>query len=194
MYSRCDRPVREEFYDILSSRASLVGATVDALGACQGQSAGEHPSADTRRANRHKSGWHDDAVEVYRDYAFVVAFENVKEEGYFTEKLVNPLLAGSVPIYWGWEGVGDIMDGVVVCGDDLVECADRVVELWVGGGWKELARRGRKQREEVMLEWFGWEVGEGRVVEEIKEAFRLAGGLGGGGGVKITCCAFVRKM
>ncbi|GMI40647.1 hypothetical protein TrCOL_g10021 [Triparma columacea] len=181
MYSRCDRPVREEFYDILSSRASLVGATVDVLGACQGQSAGEHPSADTRRANRHKSGWHDDAVEVYRDYAFVVAFENVKEEGYFTEKLINPLLAGSVPIYWGWEGVGDIMDGVVACGEDLVECADRVVELWVGGGWKELARRGRKQREEVMLEWFGWEVGEGRVVEEIKEAFRLAGGLGGGG-------------
>jgi hypothetical protein len=181
MYSRCDRPVRESFYDILSSKASLVGVSVDALGACGGLKNGETPAALERRKKRHGSGWHDEAVEVYRDYAFVVSFENVKEDGYFTEKVVNPVLAGSVPVYWGWEGVKEVLDGVVVCGEDLEACADEVVELWVGGAWKEVSRRGRNQNAGKMVEWFGWEIGEGRVVEEIKEAFRLAGGVGGVG-------------
>lgn len=105
MYARCDRPAREHFFDLLSSRAAMVGETVDALGACK--SGGR----DERRRNRYKDGWHDEAVEVYEDYAFVVAFENTKAEGYVTEKIVNAFLAGAVPIYWGWEGVnGEVFE------------------------------------------------------------------------------------
>ena len=32
---------------------------------------------------------------------FTIAFENVSEPGYATEKIIQPLLAGSIPIYWG---------------------------------------------------------------------------------------------
>ncbi len=36
-----------------------------------------------------------------RDYRFVISFENSSSPGYTTEKLVEPLLTGSIPIYWG---------------------------------------------------------------------------------------------
>jgi len=35
------------------------------------------------------------------DYRMNLAFENTRSEGYITEKLVEPLLAGCIPIYWG---------------------------------------------------------------------------------------------
>ncbi|NBV52362.1 MAG: hypothetical protein EBR83_02330, partial [Verrucomicrobia bacterium] len=35
------------------------------------------------------------------DYKFTLAFENSVSDGYTTEKLVEPMLAGSLPIYWG---------------------------------------------------------------------------------------------
>lgn len=34
-------------------------------------------------------------------YKFTIAFENTSQPGYVTEKLFDPLQAGSVPIYWG---------------------------------------------------------------------------------------------
>jgi hypothetical protein len=40
-------------------------------------------------------------VAFLREYKFTIAFENCEQPGYTTEKLVQPMLALSVPIYWG---------------------------------------------------------------------------------------------
>lgn len=37
----------------------------------------------------------------FADYKFVIAFENASYPGYTTEKIVDVMLAGAVPIYWG---------------------------------------------------------------------------------------------
>jgi len=42
-----------------------------------------------------------DKLKTIADYRFTIAFENVKSYGYVTEKLLEPLAAGSTPIYWG---------------------------------------------------------------------------------------------
>lgn len=39
-------------------------------------------------------------------YKFIIAFENSRSSGYTTEKLVDAMLAGGVPIYWGNPEVG----------------------------------------------------------------------------------------
>lgn len=39
--------------------------------------------------------------DFIRQYKFTIAWENTYGEGYATEKLAEPLMAGSVPIYWG---------------------------------------------------------------------------------------------
>lgn len=40
-------------------------------------------------------------LEFIKDYQFNIACENSSSAGYITEKLIDPLLAGSIPIYWG---------------------------------------------------------------------------------------------
>ncbi len=40
-------------------------------------------------------------LEILEQSLFTIAFENQIAEGYVTEKLLEPLLAGSIPIYWG---------------------------------------------------------------------------------------------
>ena len=39
--------------------------------------------------------------ELYKDYKFVISFENTRAEDYLTEKLLLALTGNSVPIYWG---------------------------------------------------------------------------------------------
>ncbi len=45
--------------------------------------------------------YNDLAVQAYAPYRFVLSIENTWSDGYATEKLVNPILAHSVPLYWG---------------------------------------------------------------------------------------------
>jgi hypothetical protein len=40
-------------------------------------------------------------VNFLKSYKFTIAFENTEQPGYTTEKLVQPMLADSIPIYWG---------------------------------------------------------------------------------------------
>ena len=40
-------------------------------------------------------------VNFLRNYKFTIAFENSLMDGYTTEKLIQPLMAGSIPIYYG---------------------------------------------------------------------------------------------
>lgn len=42
-----------------------------------------------------------DKLAFLKDYRFNLAFENSQSTGYVTEKLIEPLLMGCIPIYWG---------------------------------------------------------------------------------------------
>ncbi|MBI4757369.1 MAG: glycosyltransferase [Betaproteobacteria bacterium] len=42
-----------------------------------------------------------DKLEFIRRHKFVIAFENESHPGYTTEKIVEPMQVGSLPIYWG---------------------------------------------------------------------------------------------
>lgn len=74
-----------------------------------------------------------DKQAFLRDYKFTIAFENESHPGYTTEKIVEPMLADSIPIYWGDPLVGRDFDSRSFLSahdsrslDDLV---DRVVEV-----------------------------------------------------------------
>ena len=51
-------------------------------------------------------GW-DAKVQFLRRYKFNLAFENESHEGYTTEKIYDPMMARSVPIYWGNPRIAD---------------------------------------------------------------------------------------
>lgn len=42
-----------------------------------------------------------DKMLFIKDYRFVLSFENASHPGYTTEKIVEPILADCIPIYWG---------------------------------------------------------------------------------------------
>jgi glycosyltransferase involved in cell wall biosynthesis len=47
----------------------------------------------------------------YRNYKFVIAFEDVADTDYVTDKFYDPLLAGSVPVYLGAPNIEDFAPG-----------------------------------------------------------------------------------
>jgi hypothetical protein len=51
---------------------------------------------------------HQPRLDLYRRYKFTLAFENSFTTDYVTEKLYEPLAAGSVPVYRGTDDVADL--------------------------------------------------------------------------------------
>lgn len=46
--------------------------------------------------------------EVLSNYKFSICYENAKNiPGWITEKIFDSFFAGSVPVYWGWQGVSE---------------------------------------------------------------------------------------
>lgn len=78
--------------------------------------------------------WHKGKLDFIKDYKFTIAFENCSFDGYTTEKMLDPLAAHSVPIYWGNPSVTkDFDEAAFICGngyeDKLDELVKRVIEL-----------------------------------------------------------------
>lgn len=64
----------------------------------------------------------DGKLAVLRDCLFTIAFENRISPGYVTEKLLHPLQAGSIPIYWGArEALSDFNPDAFVYAPDFEE-------------------------------------------------------------------------
>lgn len=87
---------RNDFFHQLSKTYKQV----DALG----KSCNSNPNQSTDRTvyKPGKITYNDLAVQKYKNYKFVIAIENtVGLQGYITEKIINPMLAGAIPIYWG---------------------------------------------------------------------------------------------
>ncbi|MEZ4795940.1 MAG: glycosyltransferase family 10 [Flavobacteriaceae bacterium] len=45
-------------------------------------------------------------AEFIKDYKFVISFENSSQDGYTTEKILEPIFQDCIPIYWGNKFVG----------------------------------------------------------------------------------------
>lgn len=69
---------------------------------CPGRSLRTMPPIDEPQS--HAGKW-SRKREFLSGYKFTVAFENSSAPGYHTEKILDPMLAGSIPIYWGDPGI-----------------------------------------------------------------------------------------
>jgi len=76
-----------------------------------------------------------DKVEFFKNYKFVIAFENSSSPGYTTEKLFHAKLSGAVPIYWGdpfvdrdFDSRGFLNANQVKSPQELVEMVQKVAD------------------------------------------------------------------
>lgn len=58
----------------------------------------------------------DYKLDGLKDYRYSIAMENSKHDFYFTEKLIDCFLTGTIPIYWGCPGIGKFFntDGMMI--------------------------------------------------------------------------------
>jgi hypothetical protein len=52
----------------------------------------------------------EDKLEGLKDYKFHIVVENIKEDYYFSEKLLDCFATGTIPIYWGCPSIGDFFN------------------------------------------------------------------------------------
>lgn len=91
MYSH-DVPHRIKYFNLLNNYKKVDGL---------GKSCNNIVQLENKANIENNETYIDKAVEIYTKYKFVLALENFYQEGYFTEKIINPLIANSIPIYWG---------------------------------------------------------------------------------------------
>jgi GR25 family glycosyltransferase involved in LPS biosynthesis len=100
MYSY-DIPYRVELFHSISKYKK-----VDSLG--------KSCNNDTKKYDRdtynNDETYNDIAVNKYAEYKFVLALENSIKNGYVTEKIINPILANSIPIYAGPEDIFEFIN------------------------------------------------------------------------------------
>ncbi len=65
-----------------------------------------------------------DRADGFLPYRYSIVIENSRDQGYFTEKLIDCLLCGTVPIYWGDPDIGRYfdLDGIIACGNEDEIC------------------------------------------------------------------------
>jgi len=58
----------------------------------------------------------DYKLTALKDYAFSITIENTNKDYYFTEKLIDCFMTGTVPIYWGCPSIGNFFntDGMII--------------------------------------------------------------------------------
>ena len=66
--------------------------------------------ANNMNENLKYNYWTDDYFKFIGKYKFIICFENTKKGTYITEKIVNPYLAGIVPIYWGTHHIKNVFN------------------------------------------------------------------------------------
>lgn len=49
-------------------------------------------------------------LRAFGDYRYSVVVENMQHDRYFTEKIINCFVTGTIPIYWGARRIGDFFD------------------------------------------------------------------------------------
>lgn len=72
--------------------------------------------------------WEAGKLEFMKDYKFSIAFENSQSEGYFTEKLIHPFQAQSIPIYWGNPRIAEDFNTKAFINCNDYENLDAVIE------------------------------------------------------------------
>jgi hypothetical protein len=55
--------------------------------------------------NKNIMGSFKSMEEMCKDYLFTIAIENTSHDHYFTEKIINPFINNTVPLYWGCKRV-----------------------------------------------------------------------------------------
>lgn len=91
---------RNKFFKILNKYKHI-----DSPGVCMKNMPSHVPNKNAHET-RALINWRKNKLNFISKYKFTIAFENSSSNGWITEKLIDPMLVNSVPIYFGAKDVG----------------------------------------------------------------------------------------
>jgi FkbM family methyltransferase len=65
--------------------------------------------------------------DVLSDYMFTIVVENYKDKYYFSEKLLDAMALGVIPIYWGASAIGDFFDVNGILAFETIEELEQII-------------------------------------------------------------------
>ena len=73
--------------------------------------------------------WSEDYFNVLKNHKFMICSENTKMIRYSTEKIVNPYISQTIPIYWGMDSIKDIFnpDSMLFLEDETDESFNKLI-------------------------------------------------------------------
>jgi hypothetical protein len=73
--------------------------------------------------------WSNEYLNIIGSHKFMICAENTKMETYSTEKIVNPYLARTIPIYWGTHNIKNIFnpDSMLFLEDESEEAKEQLI-------------------------------------------------------------------
>jgi hypothetical protein len=90
-----------------------------------------------------------DKMDFIKDYKFVLSFENSSYPGYTTEKLIEPMIVNSIPIYWGNPVVGNDFNVNSFINVESISSFDEAIERII-----EVDKNDEKYLELINQPWF----------------------------------------
>lgn len=70
----------------------------------------------------------DNKAEGLKDFRYSIVIENCKTDYYFTEKLIDCFVTGTIPIYWGCPDIGRFFDSQGLITFDSTDDLDKILE------------------------------------------------------------------
>lgn len=98
-----------------------------------------------------------DKIEGLKDYMFSFAIENTKEDYYFTEKLIDCFMTGTVPIYYGCPSIAQFFNanGMIII-DNLAE-AENMLNLLTPELYQKMLPAIRDNYERCIRQYLSYE-------------------------------------
>jgi len=66
-------------------------------------------------------------LKALKDYKYSIVIENCKEDYYFSEKLIDCIATGTIPIYWGCPSIGDFFNKDGILSFDTLEDLTKIL-------------------------------------------------------------------
>ena len=107
-----------------------------------------------------------DKQSFISDYKFVLSFENSSYPGYTTEKLIEPMLVNSIPVYWGNDRVGEDFNSKSFIHVNQFASYEEAIERII-----ELDNDEDKYLQMAMEPWFHYQQIPAEMTQESLEAF-----------------------
>lgn len=96
----------------VNEREDFFAKCVDTIGPqlCHsfGQCDGNRP--ESKKPTISGKWYSDSVIQTYKDYKFVIAFENGVVDGYVTEKILNAFYSGAIPVYHGSKNINELFN------------------------------------------------------------------------------------